>query len=50
MEGAVVPPDLLEQAPEQCVRVLIIDEGAITVMSYGSFITVRVDPSKQAVA
>jgi len=58
LAGVLPPPehdvdpyaDLLEQAPEQCVRVLIIDEGAITVMSYGSFITVRVEPGKQAVA
>jgi hypothetical protein len=42
--------DLLEPAPVQCVRVLIIDEGAITVMSYGSFITVRMDPTKRMVA
>ena len=58
LSGVLPPPehevdpygDLLVEAPEQCVRVLIIDEGAITVMSYGSFITVRVDPSNRAVA
>jgi len=57
--SALLPPpeaevdpygDLLEPAPAQCVRVLIIDEGVITVMSYGSFITVRMDPKNRAVA
>jgi hypothetical protein len=50
-EGEVDPyGDLLEPSPAQCVRVMIIDEGAITVMSYGAFITVRLDPMKRAVA
>jgi hypothetical protein len=42
--------DLLEAAPEHCVRVLVIDDESLTVMSYGTFVTVRVDPGNQAVA
>jgi len=42
--------DLLQPSPDRCVRVLIIDEESITVMSYGTFITVRVDPANRAVA
>jgi hypothetical protein len=42
--------DLLEEAPDQCVRVLIVDEESITVLSYGTFITVRIDPARRAVA
>lgn len=42
--------DLLEPSPEQCVRVLIVDEQSITVLSYGSFVTVRIDPARRAVA
>jgi hypothetical protein len=42
--------DLLEEAPARCVRVLVIDDESITVMSYGTFVTVRVEPGKQAVA
>jgi hypothetical protein len=53
---AVLPPsedapfdpyaDLLEQAPPRCVRVLIVDQESLTVMSYGSFITLRLDVSQ----
>lgn len=42
--------DLLEPSPDRCVRLLIIDEESITVLSYGSFITVRIDPGNLAVA
>ena len=42
--------DLLEPAPPRCVRVLVVDQESLTVMSYGTFITVRLDPGKQAVA
>jgi len=42
--------DLLSPAPDRCVRVLVIDGDSITVMSYGTFITVRVGPGKRAVA
>jgi hypothetical protein len=33
--------DLLEPAPPRCVRVLIVDRESLTVMSYGTFVTVR---------
>jgi len=42
--------DLLEPAPECCVRVMVIDDESLTVMSYGTFVTVRVDPGDEAVA
>lgn len=42
--------DLLSPAPDRCVRVLVIDGDSITVMSYGTFITVRMGPGKRAVA
>ena len=42
--------DLLEEAPPRCVRVMVIDDESLTVMSYGTFVTVRVDPGKRAVA
>jgi len=42
--------DLLEAAPARCVRVMVIDGESLTVMSYGTFVTVRVDPGHQAVA
>jgi hypothetical protein len=42
--------DLREPAPPRCVRVLVIDDEALTVMSYGTFVTVRIDPDKRAVA
>jgi hypothetical protein len=32
------------------VRVLIVDEESITLLSYGAFITVRLDPARRAVA
>jgi hypothetical protein len=35
--------DLLEPAPSQCVRVLVVDDESLTIMSYGTFLTVRVD-------
>lgn len=42
--------DLLEVAPDRCVRVMVVDDESLTVMSYGTFITVRVDPANRAVA
>jgi hypothetical protein len=42
--------DLLEPAPPRCVRVMVIDDESLTVLSYGTFVTVRVGPGKQAVA
>ncbi|HVY48835.1 MAG TPA: hypothetical protein VHB21_23260, partial [Minicystis sp.] len=43
--GAPFDPyaDLLEPAPARCVRVLVLDEESLTVMSYGTFVTVRMD-------
>jgi hypothetical protein len=51
-EGAPFDPygDLLEPAPSRCVRVLVLDEESLTVMSYGTFVTVRIDPGNRAVA
>jgi hypothetical protein len=53
--NAVLPPgetvaidpyeDLLSPAPHQCVRVLIIDAESLTVLSYGTFVTVRIQGS-----
>jgi hypothetical protein len=50
---AVLPPgpnaaadpylDLLEPAPAFCVRVLIVDAESVTVLSYGSFVTVMLN-------
>ncbi|WP_437679910.1 hypothetical protein [Sorangium sp. So ce131] len=50
---AVLPPadeapfdpyaDLLAPSPPQCVRVLIVDEGSLTVLNYGAFVTVCLD-------
>jgi hypothetical protein len=50
--GAPFDPyvDLLEPAPLRCVRVLIIDDESLTVLSYGSFITVNLDPVPMATA
>jgi hypothetical protein len=42
--------DLQQPAPERCVRVLVIDDESLTVMSYGTFVTVEMDPTKRAVA
>ena len=42
--------DLLDPAPAQCVRVLVIDADSLTVMSYGTFVTVRLGASPRAVA
>jgi hypothetical protein len=42
--------DLLEAAPPRCVRVMVVDDQSLTVMSYGTFVTVWVDPDKRAVA
>lgn len=52
VEGAPFDPyaDLLEPAPLRCVRVLIIDDESLTVLSYGSFITVALDPRAMASA
>ncbi|UQA63856.1 hypothetical protein E8A73_031920 [Polyangium aurulentum] len=38
--------DLREPAPARCVRVLIVDHESLTVMSYGTFVTVRLDASE----
>jgi hypothetical protein len=38
--------DLLEPAPALCVRVMIVDHESLTVMSYGTFVTVRLDASE----
>jgi hypothetical protein len=50
--GAPFDPyaDLLEPAPLRCVRILIIDDESLTVLSYGSFITVELDPRAMASA
>jgi hypothetical protein len=58
--NAILPPtadapfdpyvDLLAPSPDRCVRVLIIDDESLTVMSYGTFVTVRIDPANKAVA
>jgi hypothetical protein len=52
LPGAAVDPyaDLLEPTPPCCVRVLIVDDESLTVMSYGSFVTIRDDPANRAVA
>jgi len=42
--------DLLEAAPDRCVRVMVIDDESLTVLSYGTFVTVRLDPDRRAVA
>jgi len=42
--------DLLEAAPPRCVRVMVVDDESLTVLSYGTFVTVRVDPGRRAVA
>jgi hypothetical protein len=38
--------DLLDPAPARCVRVLIVDHESLTVMSYGTFVTVSMDASR----
>jgi hypothetical protein len=50
--GAPFDPyaDLLEPAPVRCVRVLIIDDESLTVLSYGSFITVELNAKPAAMA
>ncbi len=50
--GAPFDPymDLLEPAPLRCVRILIIDDESLTVLSYGSFIMVELDPRAMASA
>jgi hypothetical protein len=50
--GAPADPyaDLAEEAPPRCVRVLVIDDESLTVLSYGTFVTVAVDPNRRAVA
>ncbi len=51
-EDAPVDPygDLSDPAPPRCVRLMVVDDQSLTVMSYGTFITVRIAPGKQAVA
>jgi hypothetical protein len=36
--------DLLGPAPPHCVRVLVLDDRALTVISYGSFVAIPLDP------
>jgi len=50
--GAPFDPymDLLKPAPLHCVRILIIDDESLTVLSYGSFITVELDLRSMASA
>ncbi len=52
LEDAPFDPyaDLLEESPLRCVRVLILDDESLTVMSYGTFVTMPVDPRRRAVA
>jgi|GEM_PF-6657900 hypothetical protein len=38
--------DLLEPSPMQSIRVLIMDDHSLTVMSYGTFVTVHMDPDE----
>jgi len=42
--------DLLDAAPTQSIRVLIMDDHSLTVMSYGTFVTLNVDPDEMAEA
>jgi hypothetical protein len=42
--------DLLEPAPLRCVRVLVIDDESLTVMSYGTFVTVEMGVGTRAQA
>jgi hypothetical protein len=35
--------DLLEPSPHQCVRVLVVDDESITVLSYGAFVTLSLE-------
>lgn len=42
--------DLLEPSPMQSIRVLIMDASSLTVMSYGTFVTLNVDPEEMAQA
>lgn len=38
--------DLQSAAPARCVRVMIVDHESLTVMSYGTFVTVRLSASE----
>jgi hypothetical protein len=42
--------DLLQPAPARCVRVLVIDHESLTVLSYGTFVTVRMAGGNRASA
>ena len=42
--------DLLDPAPSRCVRVLIVDHDSLTVMSYGTFVTVSMDAARMPMA
>lgn len=42
--------DLLTPAPDRCVRVLVLDRASLTVMCYGTFVTVDVDRGKRGAA
>ncbi|WP_245678491.1 hypothetical protein [Chondromyces crocatus] len=35
--------DLMTPAPARCVRILIIDDDSLTIMSYGTFVTVSMN-------
>lgn len=35
--------DLLEPAPARCVRVLVVDDESLTILSYGTFVTIVLD-------
>jgi hypothetical protein len=38
--------DLLAPSPPRCVRVLIVDEDSLTILNYGTFVVVSLDPSE----
>ena len=38
--------DLVVPAPAQCIRILIVDGESLTVLSYGTFVTIRMHPSE----
>lgn len=42
--------DLLASAPQACVRLLILDDEAITVLHYGSFVSIDVEPTEEVFA
>jgi hypothetical protein len=42
--------DLLDPAPPRCVRVLVLDHETLTVLCYGTFVTVAMDDPKRGLA